>query len=349
MSALAIVTGGSGWLGQRLLRALSQGLVGLPALTQAGDRSIRCLVQKAEEEQRIGDAAASAQCIRGDLTRGESLAELFRDAPGATVFHCAGIIHPNRVRDFYRVNVEGTRALLEAAIEGGARRFIHVSSNSPIGCNPSPEHRFDENSPYAPYMNYGRSKRQAEELVRAAGANEALECVIVRPPWFYGPGQPKRMSTFFSMIRKGRTPLPGGGSNVRSMAFVDNICQGLLLCETSRRAIGQTYWIADRRPYTMREIVDTVADLLEVDFEMDVKRGALVLPGAVSELSLLADRILQAVGLYNQEIHVLSEMNKNIACSIEKAERELGYAPQVELRDGMRLAIQDLLSRGQTL
>ena len=86
--------------------------------------------------------------------------------------------------------------MLEAATRAGVRRFVHVSSNSPVGCNPNPEHRFDEDAPYNPYMNYGRSKKEAEDLVNAAHLSGAIECVIIRPPWFYGPGQPPRQTEF---------------------------------------------------------------------------------------------------------------------------------------------------------
>jgi nucleoside-diphosphate-sugar epimerase len=72
-------------------------------------------------------------------------------------------------------------------------------------------------------------------------------------------------------------------------------------------------------------------------------------PGLVSELALLADRAIQGVGLYQQEIHVLSEMNKHIACTVAKAERELGYAPAIELHEGMRRSIASLLEDGGSL
>jgi nucleoside-diphosphate-sugar epimerase len=349
VSALAIVTGGSGWLGRRLVRALRSGLEDVPELAAGSARPVRCLAPAGSDRALITASDPEARCVPGDLTDAASLAPLLADAEGATVFHCAGLIHPRRVRDFYALNVEGTRSLLDAAAAAGVRRFVHVSSNSPIGCNPDPEHRFDEDSPYHPYMNYGRSKKLAEDLVNAAHARGRMECVIVRPPWFYGPGQPPRQTEFFRMIRDGRMPLVGDGGNRRSMAYTDNIAQGLLLCERTPDAAGRTYWIADRRPYSMIEIVETVADVLEKDFGMTVKRGQIRLPGIVSEVALLADRLIQGVGLYQQKIHVLSEMNKNIACSIERAQRELGYDPKVELREGMRRSVQALLDEGASL
>jgi len=258
------------------------------------------------------------------------------------------MIHPRRVKEFYEVNVDGTRSLLEAAIRAGAKRFIHVSSNSPLGCNPHREHRFDEESPYHPYMHYGRSKKQAEDLVNARHERGGIETVIVRAPWFYGPGQPPRQTTFFTMIKNGKMPMVGGGENLRSMAYVDNLVQGLLLAEASADADGRTYWIADRRPYSMREIVTTVADVLEQDFGMEVRRRWVNLPGIVSEGALLADKMIQGLGFYHQKIHVLSEMNKNIACSVRRAEKELGYDPKVELREGMARSVKALLDEGST-
>lgn len=349
MNAPAIVTGGSGWLGRRLVRALRRGLDDVPELGPGGDRAVRCLAPGDADREEVARHDPQAVCVGGDLTDAASLTSLFEGTEAATVFHCAGLIHPRRVRDFYALNVEGTRNLLAAAERAGVRRFVHVSSNSPIGCNPTPDHRFDEESPYHPYMHYGRSKKLAEDLVNAAHARGAMECVIIRPPWFYGPGQPPRQTEFFRMIRDGRMPLVGGGGSVRSMAYTDNIVQGLLLCERTPGAAGRTYWIADRRAYGMNEIVETVGDVLEQDFGVAVKRRQVRLPGVVSELAWVVDRVLQGAGLYHQKIHVLSEMNKNIACRIDRAERELGYDPRVELREGMRRSVQALLDEGASL
>jgi nucleoside-diphosphate-sugar epimerase len=264
-------------------------------------------------------------------------------AEGATLFHCAGVVHPTcGTTQFYAVNVEGTRKLVEAALGAKVRRFIHVSSNSPIGTNACEQDAFDESAPYKPYMGYGRSKMLAELAVRAADG-QGLETVVIRPPWFYGPGQPERQSLFFKMIKEGRAPLVGPGTNRRSMAYIDNICQALLLCERVVHARGQVYWIADSRPYAMTEILDTVERVLERDFGVAVAHRRLRLPGVVSDLARLADRVLQSMRIYSQRIHVLSEMNRTIACSVEKAQRELGYDPRVALEEGLRRSIRWML------
>jgi nucleoside-diphosphate-sugar epimerase len=308
-----------------------------------GNGEVRCLVLPGSDVRELTAMSPRIRLIEGDLGDPASLEPFVAGAAGASLFHVAGIIHPTRgTRQFYTVNVEGTRRLIELARREKVRRFVHVSSNSPIGTNPNSDHVFDESAPYNPYMKYGHSKMLAEELVRAVGRDSQLQTVIVRPPWFYGPRQPERQKLFFTMIQTGKVPIVGDGQNKRSMAYVDNICQGLLLAERVEAANGGIYWIADERPYSMNEIVDTIERVLERDFGLPVAHRRVRLPGVVSEAAWLVDKALQSVGLYHQKIHVLSEMNKTIACSVERAKRELGYRPQVALEEGMRRSILSL-------
>jgi nucleoside-diphosphate-sugar epimerase len=112
------------------------------------------------------------------------------------------------------------------------------------------------------------------------------------------------------------------------------------------KAAGQTYWIADRRPYSMNEIIDTIEKLLEKEFHLPVAHKRLRLPNIASEISYLADNVIQSLGLYNQKIHVLSEMNKTIACTITKAKAELGYNPRMSLEEGMRRSLAFCIDHG---
>lgn len=343
---MLIITGASGWLGSRLLEVLRLVPEEVPGAWEWNTVPIRCLIRP-DENAEILSQLLQVELIRGDLTRSDSLSALFAKAGGATVIHLAGMIHPRRfTRDFIEVNVKGTRNILELSQKAGVRNVVLMSSNSPCGCNPHPGHRFTEDSPYNPYMGYGRSKMLMEMLV--SEYRTKLATTILRTCWFYGPHQPDRQTRFFQLIKEGKFPILGGGEQVRSLSYVDNTCQGILLAAAQPAAAGQTYWIADERPYTMNEIVRTVSEVLKQDFGMPVVESSRRWPGWLADVAYGADAIIQAVGLYQKEIHVLSEMNRSIACSVEKAKRDLGYKPQIALREGMRRSIAWCLERGQT-
>lgn len=342
-----LVTGAAGWLGRGLVRVLTEGLPEVKGLEQPDTRvRIRALVLPSEAAEGLGGQTGRIEAMAGDLRNPADCARFCEDAGGALLFHLAGVIHPRRTAEFESVNVGGTHNVLQAAQAAGVRRAVVMSSNSPCGVNPHPDHRFDESSPYHPYMGYGRSKMRMELAARQIQAQGRLQTVILRAPWFYGPFQPPRQTEFFRMVRDGKGPLVGGGRNRRSMAYIDNLCQGLLLAATAERANGEIYWIADERPYPMTEIIDTVERLLEREFGMKCAHRRLRLPGIASEIALACDWALQSAGLYHQKIHVLSEMNKTIACTIDKAQRELGYRPAVALEEGMRRSIAWAKSQG---
>ena len=346
--SLTLVTGVPGSLGTRFLHSLIYGLPDLPpGVMPVRNRRIRCLVKPGTTMLPLRAMVDKIEILEGDLRNADAVRAFCKNAAGATLFHCAGVIHPTRgVREFFDTNVEGTRRLLQAAEEAHVRRVVVVSSNSPMGANPHRSHLFDEGSPYHPYMGYGRSKMLMELVVQEYQARGKLETVIIRPPWFYGPDQPPRQTSFFRMIKNGTVPIIGGGENRRSMVYVDNLCYALLLAERVQQANGNIYWVADLRPYTMNEIVDTVEWLMEVEFRIPVSHRRVRLPHLFGEGATIVDQLTQRFGIYLQRIHVLSEMNKTIACSIAKAQRELEYEPLIELQEGMRRSLAWLIDNG---
>ncbi len=344
---LVLVTGAAGWLGSRLVESLVRGLPEHDELKlPPSDLRIRLLLLPGQDAAPLKKISNRIEVVTGDVRNGDDCAKFCADAKGAILFHTAGIIHPKKVSDFYAINRDGTTKLLDAAIKSGVKRAVIVSSNSPCGCNPHPDHLFDELSPFNPYMNYGRSKMEMELAVRERA--DKIETLLIRAPWFYGPNQPPRQTLFFQMVRDGKGPIVGSGNNLRSMAYVDNLCQGLILAAIREGATGQVYWIADKRPYSMNEIMDTIERLLEKEFGHTCKHKRMKLPGFASEVAWLADKTLQALGIYHQKIHVLSEMNKTIACAVARAEKELGYKPTVALEEGMRRSLRWCVENGQT-
>jgi nucleoside-diphosphate-sugar epimerase len=323
------VTGAPGWLGTPLVEALTRGAK-FRSITSERHR-VRCIVQPNVDVAPLERLGSDVEVVRADLRDARAVSELCSGA--STVYHAAGIIHPRRIQDLYDINVGGTKNMLAAAIGARAKRFVTVSSNSPAGLNESASQLMREDDPPRPYLNYGLSKLQAEWLVNDAHRAGRIEGVIVRPCWFYGPNQPARQSKFFTMIKNGRPIIIGRGSNLRSMSYVDNTVQGLLLAGSVAKAAGKTYWITDRRPYSFIEVIETVAKILEVDVR------PRYLPTFGSDVARLVDSLMQMAGVYNQEIHVAGELAASIAVSIDAARRDLGYDPEIELEEGMRRSI----------
>lgn len=337
-----VVTGASGWLG----RALVQRLLADPERTRL--RLLANSTSEARQLERLGDGRVRVDVVIGDIGKPDTAARLLHDLGGAVdLIHTVGIIHPTTTRQFFDVNTNGARHVADAALDHSVRRLVHVSSNSPFGTNPQPTDTFRAQEPYHPYLGYGRSKMLGELAVLDA-VERGLDATIVRPPWFYGPYQPPRQTTFFKLVRTGRFPVLGDGEQRRSMVYVDNLVDGIIAAELSPVARGNGYWVADARAYTVNEIVATVGRAL-TDEGFDVAPPGRRLPALVGRTAELADRIVQRLGRYQQQLHVLGEMNHTIACDISATRADLGYAPRVELYDGMRRSIRWCVEQGLEL
>jgi nucleoside-diphosphate-sugar epimerase len=338
-AANVVVTGANGWLGQNLVRELAP-----------NRERVRCLVRSDSDAALLTVIGPSIEAVVGDVRDPSTLDRLFEGVGSATVFHAAGVIHPaKRVRELFDVNVGGTQLTLDRARRAGVARYVHVSSNSPFGANARPTDRFTEESPYNPYMGYGQSKLEAEQLVFRSFERGDLDTVIVRPPWFYGPHQPERQSTFFSAIRRGRFPLVGDGTQQRSMVFTGNLVHGLLRAEAAAAASGNAYWIADAEPYELRSILETVKDALAAEGLPVSGRGPLPMPLVAARVATKVDAALQSQGRYLQSMHVLGELKDTIACDVSRARKEIGYDPPTELFEGMRASIRWCLANGHAI
>jgi nucleoside-diphosphate-sugar epimerase len=334
LPSATVITGAAGWLGRALVHHL-----GTESGAYQRHGTIRALVLNEGEAAAVHAVSDRVETIIGSVTEPSSLDALFAGLPDDTdVIHTAGVIHPAKVSDFFAVNATGAANVASAVHRAGIRRLVHVSSNSPFGTNASDADTFRAHEPYNPYLGYGESKMQGE-LAVLAQVKLGLDAVIVRPPWFYGPLQPPRQTTFFRLVRRGKFPKFGAGNQRRSMVYLDNLVQGIVRAELTPATTGRGYWIADARPYTVNEIIATVGRAL-TDEGYDVKPGAMALPVIAGRVAERADRILQRTGRYQQQLHVMGEMAHSIACDIDAAQSELGYAPHYELYEGMRQSIE---------
>ncbi len=330
-----LVTGVPGWLTSRLLEDLL--VHPIPGLEE-----IVCLCEAEAGFRPPPEAKPVIRVVRGTL--GDAIAVAAAVEGCDAILHAAGILHVRRTADWYRVNTEGTRALLAAALRtGGLRRFVLVSSNAAAGRADRAGSLLREDMPARPLSHYGRSKLLAEELVLRERA--AAEVVVLRPCMFYGPPVPARHVEVYRRIQSGRMPLVGGGAYDRSVTYIGHLVEACRLALLHPRAPGEVFYIADRHPCTTREVVAAMAAALGVEPRY------LPLPAAAARLAYALDRLTAAAGLYVQPLHLLGEADWHVGVSVDKAVALLGYDPRVSLREGMREAVawcrtQGMLGKG---
>lgn len=320
-----LITGVPGWLTNAFLESLI-------ATPPDGLEAVNCLMLQATELPTT--TAFKIKRFIGDLNDPTAVSAAVAGCDA--ILHAAGILHVKRTADWYRINTAGTATLLDAAQTAGVKRFVLVSSNAAAGKSPGNGQLMRESDPPRPLSHYGRSKLQAEQLVLAA----PLEGVVLRPCMFYGPPVPTRHIDIYQRIINRKMPLVGHGNYARSVTHIDNLIQGCTLALTKSAAVGQIYYIADQDVYTTKRIVEAMADAL------GTHPRYLRLPSVIAPLAYWGDRVLAALGLYWQNLHLVGEADWHVGVSIEKAQTELGYHPIQELSGGMRAAIDWCREKG---
>jgi nucleoside-diphosphate-sugar epimerase len=238
-----------------------------------------------------------------------------------TIFHLAGRAHVIKETEtdalgaFRSVNVEGTACLVSAARAAGVRRFVHVSSVGVLG-NATRGSVFDENSQPAPYNAYAASKWEAEQ--RLARVSNDIEVVIVRPPLVYGEGNGGNFLRLLKLVDKG-LPLPlGSADGIRSMIYVGNLVDALLLCATHPRASGQTYLLRDDESVSTAEVVAKLGRLMGRSPRLlTVPRSLVGLAARIAGKSADVGRLFSPLIVDDKKIR-----------------RELGWSPPVLLDEG---------------
>ena len=197
-----LITGGSGFVGKALLTRLTA--------SEKRPETLRLLVRQSS------DAPACFESSVGDLRDPHSLARACEGID--TVIHLAGIAHVGSAAsaEARAVNLDGSLALLRAAIEAGARRFVFLSSTLSL----------DDS------LHYGRDKRRVEEALLAAAAAGSIEVVILRAVNIYGPGMRGNIATMIRLISSGVLPRLPTLANRLSLVGVEDAVSALLLAAT---------------------------------------------------------------------------------------------------------------------
>ena len=317
-----LLTGGTGFIGQRLARRI----------IDRGD-TLTALVRPSSRRGPL--EAMGARFAVGDLTTGEGLAEAVRDVD--CVLHLAGVTKAREPAGYFEGNANGTRRVVEAmAALPRPPRLVYCSSLAAAGPSTPERPRREEDAP-APVSIYGRSKLGGEDAVREYV--DRVPCVIVRPPIVYGPGDTEFIPSMLPMAKKGLAIKSGFGPKRYSLIHVDDLCTALLAAAERGPTMAKddpargVYTVSDGREYTWEDVCGALAGALG--------RGrptVVPVPDVIGYLiglgSELMARLKGTVPILNRD--KVREMTCPAwTCSTERASRELGFAPSIPLAQGI--------------
>jgi nucleoside-diphosphate-sugar epimerase len=314
-----LITGATGLLGGHLIKEL-----------QARGEQIRALVLPVENADKL--VAQGVEVVRGDITQARTLEPAVKDVE--LVFHLAAMMGVWRpIEDYRLVNVRGTENLYKAAQAAHVRRFVHTSSHTVYGLGNG---RFMvETDRFNPDPHpYSQTKAEGDRLVRRMMLTSGMETVILRPGSFFGPGDRLNFGRMAQKMKDGKGVILGHGDNALPFCYITDVVQGFLLAAYHQNAPGNVYNITNDRPLTQLEMFNEIADAVHgvrptrhIPY-LPVRYGSIV----AEKLTVLThkDPIITQHGML-----MFGTDNKH---SIEKARRELGFEPKVDLREGIRLA-----------
>jgi nucleoside-diphosphate-sugar epimerase len=313
-----LVTGGSGFLGSWVCELLSA----------RGD-DVRALVRRTSNTKHL-KTLARVELAEGSVEDARSVEDAARGVDA--VIHCAGLVKARGEHELARVNVEGSRNVVRAATKHGAKRFVHVSSLEASG--PSSDGRPVAHDQERPCTAYGRSKLASEKAVLEAKGD--VHVVVLRPGAIYGPRDVEILEAFKS-VKRGLMPTVAGGHALGCFVWGPDCAAACLRALEADVPSGSTYFVDDGGPaVTQREFLEMVEDALgrRALVRMSLPKGLLRTVALGVEAYGKASG--KAVMLTREKADMLLQ---HFVCDSSQTRDELGWKPEVPLRDGVRRAV----------
>ncbi len=312
-----LVTGGTGFTGKALVkRLIDDGYEVISLDYQEG--------LKTDEIRGWG-----AEVVIGSVTDKEVVEQCMDGVE--IVHHLAAAFRELDVPDTYydEVNVGGTKNVLESAFAHKVKKFIYCSTCGVHGNVENPPG--DETAPIQPADYYQRTKYEAEPLVNAY-CEKGMETVILRPAAIYGPGDPERFQMIFKRVSNGTFPMFGSGKTLYHPLYIDNLIDALMLAMEPGKGVGEAYLIADEDYVEIETLVKKTAQALGVTVKIPhFPVMPLVIAGHICEKVCAPFHITPPI--FPRRV---DWFRQNRAFKIDKAKRDLGYQPKVDLDEGLK-------------
>lgn len=313
---LALVTGGHGFIGSHLCERLI-----------AEGHEVRVLARAGSDLSHL--SGLEVEIFRGDLLGPLDLSEALRGVQW--VFHLAGALKGFREADLMAVNRDGTRRLTEVCVAHARelRRFLLVSSLAAAGPSPVGAEPLTEEAPPRPLTWYGRSKLEAEGVVRASG----LPCAILRPPVVFGP-RDRDVLSVFRMAKWGLAPIPGHQERRYSVIYAPDLAEGLLRAAEAPVPSGEIISLVHPEVVTWTDLGQRIARSLgRRGRVVHVPEGLLRMAGRLADV---ASRLRGRPGIFSAQ-KVEEMLAPAWVASPQKAQRLLGWSATTPLDEALAL------------
>jgi nucleoside-diphosphate-sugar epimerase len=309
-----LVTGANGFVGSTLCKKLV-----------AGGHQVRGLVRASSDLSLL--AETPIETITGSLSNKDSLGTATNGVD--MIFHVAAAVTDwGTLESFRQINVEGTRNVIEAAVQNKVPRLLHVSSVAVASF--SDRRNMDENAPQEPTpFPYCQTKREAEALVMSYHNQGKIEAVIVRPGDIYGPGDRVALLPLGKLLQNGQMPYIGGGRKLGAFAYIDNLVEGMILAGTTEAAFGRAYILTDGVEMSWRTYFEKLTAALgyprpRLSINSKIAYGAASVLEGFYRLFHIQQR--PPVSRY-----LVNHLSTDFHFSIERAKTELGYKPITDM------------------
>ncbi len=277
--------------------------------------------------------------VAGDISRE---GEWQRHARGCeTVIHTAAIVSlRSGLEDFQRVNVQGTRNALDAAVRGGARRFIQLSSVTVFG-NDFPDGVTEEQPVRLLGVPYVDTKIAGEQVVLQEHAAGRLGVTVIRPGDVYGPGSRPWLVMPLEELRRGRLLLPAAGRAIHSPIYIDDLLDGIVAASRTSAATGEVITLSGGSGVSTGEYFGRIGAMIGRPRVRSAPDRALLV---LTSIQATVDRLRGTPGEVNP--NAVRYLTRTGTYSIAKARALLGFEPRVGLEEGMRASERWLRAQG---
>ena len=322
-----LITGATGFAGLSLALKLAA----------AGHR-VRALARSRERAGPLEDAGVSL--VLGDIRDPGVIRQATRGVD--TVYHLAAVFRRAGVLDseYREVHVDATRQLVEASAAAGVRRVVHCSTVGVHG-SVADDAPATESAPFKPGDIYQVTKLEGERTALETADRVQVPLTVLRPGPIYGPGD-RRLLKLIGGVAKGRFALLGDGSPRFQMVYVDDLTRAFRLAAAAPGVEGKSYIVAGSEAPTLNELVTEIAEVAQVTSpRLRLPVWPFWLAGAVCEAICVPLGIEPPI--FRRRVKFFTS---NRWFDTSRARRELGFAPRISLRDGLRRTLESYRQLG---